>query len=442
MDGTDEPLRRELAVWRALDGEAPFPYDSTVDHLRAVGKHFLGEELLELLAACRSLNRERNSAVFPDAFLGRFLDVLLDKFDDRYDYPSYTALPLLLHGWGEASSGAADGAVGEAANVTDAVTGDAAEGGQGLCDRRDRMVLLLLADLIGFESLVLDGTPADPRGMLPPPLLLSKRLRLAVRVMEPAALRVLEGSVDPVALAVTPGRTPARELADAVLATAGERERLLLRASVQPVHVLHDEYLFLRVLQCFEATFTFMSATLRTAVSVLRGECPGDAAALIAEVADVLRESLPLFSLLATMQPASFQSFRQFTDGASAIQSEGYKRFESYCSTPARARLDSAAFTSVPRVRGAVLAGRETVQGTWEDVISSGWLAEPDAAAVRAAARQLEAVHQRWKQTHYRLAVRMIGTRTGTGSTEGVPYLESVISGRLFPAMEQQPAGG
>ncbi|MGN9795965.1 tryptophan 2,3-dioxygenase [Streptomyces sp. NPDC054847] len=423
MNVTDEPLRRELAVWRSLGGAAPFPYDSTIDHLRAVGKHFLGRELLELLAACRSLNRERNPAAFPDAFLDRFLDVLLDKFDDRYDYPSYTALPLLSHGSDEAAT-------------------DVPEGGRALRDRRDRTVLLLLADLIGFESLVLDGRPADPRGMLPSPVLLSKRLRLAVRVMEPAALRVLEGAVDPVALAATPGRTPARELADAVLATATKAERLLLRASVQPVHVLHDEYLFLRVLQSFEATFTFMSATLRTAVSVLRGERPGDAAALIAEVADVLRESLPLFSLLATMQPASFQSFRRFTDGASAIQSEGYKRFESYCSTPARARLDSAAFTSVPGVRGEVLAGRETVQGTWEDVISSGWLAEPDAAAVRAAARHLEAVHQRWKQTHFRLAVRMIGTRTGTGSTEGVPYLESVIANRLFPAMEQQPAGG
>ncbi|MEU5810646.1 tryptophan 2,3-dioxygenase [Streptomyces sp. NPDC047718] len=423
MDDFEEPLWRELCEWRDTGGGPDFPYEAVIRHLRAVGKHFLAPRILEALAECRGLLSAQTpqtsgatGATGSATTLARFLDVVLDKFDDRYDYPSYTALPLLRRFGSQAP-------------------GD----WEALRRRRDRTVLLLLADLIGFERRVLDGRPADPQGMLPTPLLLNKRLRLAARVMEPAALRVLDGAVDPVSVATTPGRTPAGELADAVLATATEEERLVLLASVQPVYVLHDEYLFLRVLQAFEATFTFMSATLDAAVGVLRGERPAEAAVLIASVADVLRESLPLFSLLATMQPESFQVFRQYTDGASAIQSEGYKTFESYCSTPARARLDSPAFTSVPGVRDEVLAGRETVQGTWEDVISIGWLSEPDAAAVRAAARQLEAVHQRWKQTHYRLAVRMIGHRTGTGSTEGVPYLASVIRNRLFPAMEAAP---
>lgn len=33
---------------------------------------------------------------------------------------------------------------------------------------------------------------------------------------------------------------------------------------------------------------------------------------------------------------------------------------------------------------------------------------------------------QRWRGTHYRLAVRMLGEATGTGYTEGTPYLDSV----------------
>ncbi|MGW0608734.1 tryptophan 2,3-dioxygenase [Streptomyces sp. NPDC002640] len=433
MAGTEEPLRRELRRWRSAKGSAPFPYEAVVRHLRGVGKHFLSPELLDLLDSCRPALAERSGdgggdGDHGDTYLARFLDVLLDKYDDRYDYPSYTALPLLRH----RAPGPQDD-------------------WRAWSRWRDRLVLLLLADLIEFEQRVLDGAPADPQGSLPSPALLGKRLRLAVRVMEPAALRILEHAVDAVSVAATPGRTPATTLADAVLATADADERLLLRTSLHPVYVLHDEYLFLRVLQAFETTFSFMARTLDAAVRVLHGEQPGDAATLLASVADVLRESLPLFSLLATMQPDSFQVFRQYTEGASAIQSEGYKTFESYCSTPARARLESHAFTSVPRVREAVLAGRDTVQGAWEDVLASGWLSDRDAAAVRAAAGQLEAVHQRWKQTHYRLAARMIGERTGTGSTEGVPYLRSVITNRLFPAvgqpapasrpaLEQQPA--
>lgn len=49
-----------------------------------------------------------------------------------------------------------------------------------------------------------------------------------------------------------------------------------------------------------------------------------------------------------------------------------------------------------------------------------------------AATRELETVHQRWKQTHWKLAVRMIGEERGTGYTVGVPYLKSVIDHRLF----------
>jgi tryptophan 2,3-dioxygenase len=425
VEGTEDPLWRELSDWRDSGAGPDFPYDSVVDRLRDVGKHFLPPPLLEILAEFRE------SLTGRDSHLALFLDVLLDKYDGRYDYPSYTALPLLRR-----------------------LVPEGPGNRQTHRHRRDRTVLLLLADLVSFEGLALDGTPAGPREMPPAAALVDKRLRLAVRVMEPAALRVLDGAVDPVSVASTPGRTPARKLAEGVLATGTAGERLCLRTSMQPVYVLHDEYLFLRVLQSFEATFTFMARTLRTAVQLLRDRHPGDAATLIASVSDVLRESLPLFSLLATMQPGSFREFRKYTEGASAIQSEGYKTFESFCSTPARARLDSPAFTSVPNVREAVLDGRDTVQGSWEDVIAGGRLSEPDAAAVRAAVRQLEAVHQRWKQTHYRLAVRMIGTRTGTGSTEGVPYLKSVIANRLFPgtghgpaaapqpALEQQPAVG
>jgi hypothetical protein len=49
------------------------------------------------------------------------------------------------------------------------------------------------------------------------------------------------------------------------------------------------------------------------------------AASLLRDSASALREAGPLFSLLATMPVESFRLFRQFTEGASAIQSRGYK---------------------------------------------------------------------------------------------------------------------
>ncbi|OIJ62711.1 hypothetical protein [Streptomyces mangrovisoli] len=425
----------ELDAWAASGAPADFPYALLLGHLRSVGKHFLSTGLLDRLAAIRdrlpgtadplrtpAARAEDADGLAPTggetvdaSFLRGFLDVVLDKYDDLYDYPSYTALPLL--------------------------TRPAPADWRAARRSRDETLLLLLADLVRFEQRALTDTPADPHDMPPTPELVSKRARLAVRVMEPAALRALPaGSVDPVAVAAVPGRTPVGPLMSAILRAAGPERERVLAASVQPVYVLHDEYLFLRTLQSFETTFTFMSAALTTAVHRLAADRAEEAAELVGAVADILKESLPLFSLLATMRPEAFQTFREFTEGASAIQSAGYKTFESLCSTPGLARLASSAYTSVPAVRERVLNGQPTVQGTWQDLIAAQRLDADGEAALEAAAARLESVHQRWKQTHYRLAVRMIGLRSGTGYTQGVPYLAAVLENRLFPAPDRHGA--
>ncbi|MCX4766697.1 tryptophan 2,3-dioxygenase [Streptomyces sp. NBC_01275] len=404
----------ELRAWVGSDRPAEFPYALVLGHLRSVGKHFLDAGLLRLLDEIRGRLSEAEKPDGP-SFLHRFLDVVLDKYDDRYDYPSYTALSLLSR--------------------------PAAADWREALRARDEAVLLLLADLIRFEGLSATDTPDAPLYMPPSPELVAKRARLAVRVMEPAALRALPpGVVDAAAVAVVPGRTPGGPLAAEILRTAGPHQALVLSASVQPVYVLHDEYLFLRTLQSFETTFTFMSSALATAVRRLDGDRPREAADLVGAVADILKESLPLFSLLATMRAEAFQTFREFTEGASAIQSAGYKTFESLCSTPSRARLASFAYTSVPQVHACVTNGRATVQDTWHGLIAAHRLKPADDAALRAAADRLESVHQRWKQTHYRLAVRMIGERSGTGYTQGVPYLAAVLDNRLFPAPDRHSA--
>lgn len=418
----------KLDTWAAAGNTAPFPYTELLQHLRSVGKHFLAAVLLDRLAAIRDglpgAPTTGSTAVQPAVphsptedvpFLRAFLDVVLDKHDDRYDYTSYTALRLLTH--------------------------PVPDDWRGALRSRDELLLLLLADLVRFEQGALTDTPADPHDMPPSPELVGKRARLAVRVMEAAALRVLPaGTVDPAAVVAVPGRTPAGFLAGEILRTATREQELMLSATVQPVYVLHDEYLFLRTLQSFETTFGFMSTTLAAAVRRMDADRAQEAADLVGTVADVLRESLPLFSLLATMRPQAFQTFREFTEGASAIQSAGYKTFESLCSTPALARLDSSAYTSVPGVRARVLDGQATVQGTWHDLIAGRRLDPAGDDALRAAADRLEAVHQRWKQTHYRMAVRMIGERSGTGYTQGVPYLSAVLDNRLFPAPHRQSA--
>ena len=42
----------------------------------------------------------------------------------------------------------------------------------------------------------------------------------------------------------------------------------------------------------------------------------------------------------------------------------------------------------------------------------------------------------RWRNTHYRLAVRMLGEASGTGYTEGTPYLKAVRTIPVFLAVD------
>jgi tryptophan 2,3-dioxygenase len=50
--------------------------------------------------------------------------------------------------------------------------------------------------------------------------------------------------------------------------------------------------------------------------------------------------------------------------------------------------------------------------------------------------QRFEAAVLAWRQTHYRLAVTMLGERRGTGYTEGVPYLHDARRLRLFTGSE------
>ena len=132
------------------------------------------------------------------------------------------------------------------------------------------------------------------------------------------------------------------------------------------------------------------------------------------------------------MQVEAFQTFREFTEGASAIQSRNYKLVESLCRQPDPARLDSAAYRSVPEVRQRVLAGQVTLDEAFQAARAAGHLSARDVDDLEQAMRQFAATLLRWRRTHYGIAVRMLGERTGTGYTEGSPYLKAVQTIPVF----------
>jgi tryptophan 2,3-dioxygenase len=388
----------QVAMWRRHPDPATFPYEAVTAELRHVGKHFASPDLLAALAAARATLPRHTSDV--GRRLSRFLWTALDKWDQRYDNPSYLALDGLELPGGTAPQAAV---------------------------RRDRLVRLLMADALRFEIAAAEGRTALQPELRPGARVTEKRCRHALFVLAPILARsgttIVTDAQDPVATA--------RGAVEIALGDATHEEERTLQLTLLPVSRIHDECLFIRVLQSYEATFAYACVELAAAAAdIARGD--GAAAAALDRAALALGESSPLFSLIGTMRPDAFLTFRQFTDGASAIQSRNYKRMESVCRTPDRERIDSPAYLSTPEVRAAVLAGQPTI----DRALQAGTLSAEQATAVRAAMDRFAAALLKWRRTHHSVAARMLGEHRGTGDTEGRAYL---AQGMAIPVFARCP---
>lgn len=404
----------EITSWLRVPAAEQFPYDAVLRGYHSVGKHFVPTDTLELLDQARTVLPRLAGPWPPIRVLTAFLDCALDKLDNRYNYPSYLALRLL-----------------ELPTIDDPI--EQALFARSRCDRH---TVQLLADLLSFELAALQDPTTPLPTMRPPRNVVGKRIRHGLRAIQPALARLaLDREVtddEPV--------DRAQQVSALVRTDMSSAERRVIELSILPVYTMHDEYLFLRVLQTFEATFWMLAMHLRGAVAALTAGDASRAVHFIGNSTTALREAAPLFSMLATMQIESFRTFRRFTEGASAIQSRSYKLVESLCRRPEAERVDSPAYHSVPDVRGRVLAGQEcTLDDAFTDARRSGAIAGSELARLAEVMATFSTTLLRWRTTHHRLAVRMLGDASGTGYTEGTPYLAAARTIPIFTTV--QPVG-
>jgi tryptophan 2,3-dioxygenase len=359
--------------------------------VRWVGKHFLRPDRLERLARIRERHGGR------DAYLDAFLECVLDKHDGRFWNRTYLSIPVLEVVLTEHHLAPAD------------------------------LAAMLAADIVRYELCAAHRrTDVSALGR-PDPRTLRTRIRHSLRFMT-AHL----GSSASEDLFAAIAHQPESDLPSLLLELPAPPVPLAgewLEVTVQPVSTVHDEYFFMRVLQSHEMAFAAMNRRMRDAVAALRAGDPGTAVTLLEEVVAFMDRNASLFRIIATMRPEAFHTFRELTDGASAIQSEQYKRFEGLCGLPPPTRLDSPAFTSVPAVRREVVAGQDTMT---DAVLDLGGQDPATVQTVTALLHRLEVSHRRWKSTHVTLASRMLGDARGSGHTTGVGYLKGWVDHRLF----------
>lgn len=405
---------REIKRWAAA-GRMPEESDgislarSVTEHVRRKGKHFLSDRTLVRLSDIR----RRHGTSRP--LLSAFLDCALDKYEGRFQNRTYLALPVL----------------------------------ELLMDDRhaalsaDRMATLLMADVVRFEIEAAAGSPERPGRELPDAATLSTRLRHALRLVTTGPGQRGPGQPEaddlPSRLAHTP-RSRLEDLAERLPRPPATKCARWFDVTVQPVSVVHDEYFFIRVLQTHEMQFTAIATAMKKVIGELRAGNPEGAVEVMDHVVAMFERAATLFRVVATMRAEQFSAFRQYTQGASAVQSEQYKRFESLCGVPPVPRLRSSAFTSVPVVRAeAEDPGHDTVTRAYLDLRNEGRFDRARWNRLDTAVSRLESGHQRWKSAHRGLAARMLGDAHGSGYTDGVPYLTECLGNRLFWQLDISP---
>ena len=415
-----ESTLQNLDVWARSPSAQTFPYRDVIRELRRRGKHFADAELLSKLSSIRSDVLPDISAADPtmsaNGALETFLGVALDKKDGTYNYTTYIAVDLL----GLPASGLDTPTFESSARLHDAA------------------MVSLICDALQFEIDAASGTSVAMPVMRPDQSLCQKRLEVGLKAIAPALRRLgFDGVTD----------DPAH-IADVIAFARRCRFALsdhTLQVTMLPVFVVHDEYLFIRVLQAVETIFAWITVHLEAAGRSFRTSS-SDVVGHLNAASFMLKEGSRLFALLSTMQKKSFETFRTYTEGASAIQSVNYKRMEALCRVPDESRLESIAYASVPRVQKVVARASRcrslrsdsyiNLSDARREAREEGRLSPERDREIEQQMSHFATTLRSWKFAHHGIAVKMLGHGAGTGYTEGTPYLKSVREIPVFESSE------
>jgi tryptophan 2,3-dioxygenase len=233
-----------------------------------------------------------------------------------------------------------------------------------------------------------------------------------------------------------------------------------------PAH--HDELLFITIHQTYELWFKQILHEIDAARCATDEDRASAATRALARVAEIEKVLVSQIHVLETMTPLSFLGFRDQLNPASGFQSMQFREIEfasglkdptmldnfrddEFASARLAARLSAPslgdAFFSYLRRRGldAPADGpspgdeerRRLYQRRVRAVVEIITHFEERADEFRLAEALIahDEHFQLWRAHHVRMVERMVGTKRGTGGSEGVGYLRTTLDRKFFPEL-------
>ncbi|HVF91834.1 MAG TPA: tryptophan 2,3-dioxygenase family protein [Blastocatellia bacterium] len=239
-------------------------------------------------------------------------------------------------------------------------------------------------------------------------------------------------------------------------------QELIALQQLKSAPAQHDETLFIIIHQVYELWFKQILHELDTIIERLDGDEPLSAHRLLRRCIEIQRVLVSQVAVLETMTPMDFLAFRDHLLPASGFQSSQFREIEFVSGlkepgflknykegSPERARLQARlkqrsvgdAFYDMLRRRGFELPA-DTGEGASREHETR--LRELMRIYVEAdshydlflLAESLIEFDERfslWRMRHVKMVERMIGSKSGTGGSEGAAYLKTTIERKFFP---------
>lgn len=227
-------------------------------------------------------------------------------------------------------------------------------------------------------------------------------------------------------------------------------EELLQLQQLQSDPPRHDEMLFIVIHQVYELWFRQLLHELDDVLRRLDGGDVLGATRLVRRCLEIQRVLVAQISVLETMTPTDFLSFRDHLMPASGFQSAQFREIEFLTGMKDDRFLSYYPEDSPSRAQLKLRYDGRTLHEAMLDVLGARGFAA-DASGVATLYRdpaahydlflllegliELDEMFTLWRLRHIQMVERVIGGRPGTGGSSGAGYLRTTVERRIFPEL-------
>lgn len=230
----------------------------------------------------------------------------------------------------------------------------------------------------------------------------------------------------------------------------------------------HDELLFITVHQAYELWFKQILHEIDAAIALMKEDRAVEAANALHRIVEIEKLLVAQIHIIETMSPVRFLGFRDELNPASGFQSMQFREIEFSSGLKddailrefahddfARGRLESRmkapsladAFFALLRRHGFDTPGSDAPGNEEERRNDHGKrqraiveiLTHPERffqeTLLEEALLEHDEYFSLWRSHHIKMVERMVGTKRGTGGSEGVGYLRSTLDKKFFPEL-------